>query len=74
MYVHSSFFPRLFFTLPSQIRTHLQQMLSRKNKSLKDIVKTLKVYYDNVDGEDAQNDQISQKEILHNLIAFLDAC
>ncbi|PSR77278.1 hypothetical protein PHLCEN_2v7971 [Hermanssonia centrifuga] len=58
------------------IRTHIQQMLRRKDKSLKDIVKTLEVYRDNVDedGAAAADGETSQKEILQNLILFLDAC
>ena len=51
-------------------------MLSRRDKSLKDVVKTLEVYRDNVDEDDAarEPDQPSQKEILQHLIDFLDAC
>ncbi|TFY68686.1 hypothetical protein EVJ58_g846 [Rhodofomes roseus] len=59
------------------IRTHVQQMLSRRNRSLKDIIGTLQIYHDNVDEEDvnAQDDgSPSRKEILRNLIAFLEAC
>lgn len=59
-----------------QIRAHLQQMLSRRDKSLKDIVKTLQIYHDNVDEDDSARSEgdASQKEILQHLIAFLDAC
>ena len=51
-------------------------MLSRRDKSLQDVVKTLEVYRDNVDEDDAarEPDQPSQKEILQHLIDFLDAC
>lgn len=51
-------------------------MLARRDKSLKDIVKTLQIYHDNIDEDDSDTDsgQIYQKEILKNLIAFLDAC
>ena len=51
-------------------------MLSRRDKSLKDVVKTLEVYRDNVDEDDAarEPDQPTQKEILQHLIDFLDAC
>ncbi|KAJ3484557.1 hypothetical protein NLI96_g5564 [Meripilus lineatus] len=58
------------------IRSHLQQMLARRDKSLKDIVKTLQIYHDNVDEDDtaAESGSLSQKEILSNLIVFLDAC
>ena len=51
-------------------------MLRRRDKSLKDIVKTLEIYRDNVDEDDAARDadSLSQKEILQHLIDFLDAC
>ena len=51
-------------------------MLSRRDKSLKDVVKTLEVYRDNVDEDDAarEPDQPSQKDILQHLMDFLDAC
>ncbi|KAF6762278.1 Catenin-beta-like protein [Ephemerocybe angulata] len=57
------------------IRSHVLQMLNRKNLSLQDLVSTLKVFYDNMDdappaeGEDATP---SQKDIVVNLIASLD--
>ncbi|KAI0089316.1 DUF1716-domain-containing protein [Irpex rosettiformis] len=58
------------------ILAHLRQMLSRKNKSLKDVVKTLQIYRDNVDEDDAalKEGEMTQKEILQHLIDFLDAC
>ena len=50
-------------------------MLYRKSKSLKDIVRTLQVYHDNVDdGEGDEDGGASHKEILTNLIAFIDSC
>lgn len=51
-------------------------MLRRRDKSLKDIVKTLEVYRDNVDEDPSakDSDEPSQKEILQHLIDFLDAC
>ena len=60
----------------AQIRAHLQQMLSRKSKSLSDIVSTLKTYRDNVDEDvsSLKEGDLSQKEILQHLIDFLDAC
>lgn len=63
-----------------QIRAHLQQMLSRKSKSLQDIVGTLKIYHANVDDEpiaepaEGEARAPSQKEILEALIAFLEGC
>lgn len=52
-------------------------MLDRKSKTLKDIVRTLQIYRDNVD-EDAGSDDPerppSQREILQYLIDFLDSC
>ncbi|TCD69674.1 hypothetical protein EIP91_006691 [Steccherinum ochraceum] len=59
------------------IRTHIQRMLDRRNKSLKDIVRTLQIYHDNVDDApqvDGDSPQLSQREILQNLIAFLNGC
>ena len=51
-------------------------MLSRKSKSLSDIVSTLKTYRDNVDEDvtSLKEGDLSQKEILQHLIDFLDAC
>ena len=59
-----------------QIRSHLQRMLARRDKSLKDIVQIVRIYRNNVDEGDitAESGEISQKEILQSLIAFLDAC
>ncbi|TBU40110.1 Catenin-beta-like protein [Dichomitus squalens] len=58
------------------VREHVRKLLDRKNQSLKDIVKTLQIYHDNVDEDDTTNtgDAPSQREILRNLIVFLDAC
>ncbi len=60
----------------SQIREHVKKLLDRKNQSFKDIVKTLQIMLDNVDNDDADAiaDAPSQREILQNLMAFLDAC
>ena len=51
-------------------------MCLQEDKSLKDIVKTLQVYRDNVDEETSpkDGDEPSQKEILQYLIDFLDSC
>ncbi|OSD04244.1 DUF1716-domain-containing protein [Trametes coccinea BRFM310] len=59
------------------VRAHIQKLLDRKNQSFKDIVKTLQIFHDNVDEDtaDANPDGApSQREILRNLIAFLEAC
>ncbi|KAJ3736307.1 Catenin-beta-like protein [Lentinula guzmanii] len=53
------------------IRSHLIQMLNRKNQSLKDMVQTLRIYHDNV-GEDPNAVDASQKEILRELIHALE--
>ncbi|KAJ4001132.1 Catenin-beta-like protein [Lentinula boryana] len=53
------------------IRSHLLQMLNRKNQSLKDMVQTLRIYHDNV-GEDPNAVDASQKEILRELIHALE--
>nr|GAT59458.1 predicted protein [Mycena chlorophos] len=62
------------------IRGHLLLMLDRKSLSLKDITKTLRTFYDNVDETDPPASSASgdseraptQKEILAALIAALD--
>jgi len=61
-------------SLLSQILSHVKQMLSRRDKSLKDIVKTLQVYYENVDEDRASSDASisSQRDILAHLMTFLN--
>ncbi|KAI0375631.1 DUF1716-domain-containing protein [Pilatotrama ljubarskyi] len=59
------------------VRAHVQKLLDRKNQSLKDVVRTLQVFLDNVDEDTAEaspDGALSQREILRNLIAFLEAC
>ncbi|KAH8105853.1 Catenin-beta-like protein [Cristinia sonorae] len=59
------------------VRPHIQRMLDRRNKSLKDIVQTLQIFHDNVDeGSEPGGDdsQLSQREILKHLMAFLEGC
>ncbi|KIP10420.1 hypothetical protein PHLGIDRAFT_125614 [Phlebiopsis gigantea 11061_1 CR5-6] len=58
------------------ILSHVQQMMGRRDRSLKDIVKTLQVYRDNVDENPSakDSDEPTQKEILQHLIDFLDGC
>ncbi|KAH7926758.1 DUF1716-domain-containing protein [Leucogyrophana mollusca] len=65
------------------IRAHLTHMLERRSQSIKDIVTTLRIFHENVDGDapdrPASSDQapergLSQKEILQNLITFLEGC
>ena len=63
--------------LSAQVRAHIQKLLDRKNQSFKDIVQTLQIFHDNVDEDtaEANTDGVpSQREILRNLIAFLEAC
>ena len=59
-----------------QVRNHVSVMLSRRNKTLKDIVDTLKEYRDNVaDGETAEeSDASSRRNILIGLLGFLESC
>jgi beta-catenin-like protein 1 len=61
-----------------QIRGHLQQLLSRKNKTLQAIANTLKKYLENISspaGEDSSSQQPNVLElILTQLIAYLEAC
>lgn len=54
----------------------MKRMLDRRNKSLKDIIKTLQIFHDNVEESsgDADTRQMSQKEILQNLMTFLESC
>lgn len=54
-------------------------MLDRKNQSLQDIVKTLRIYHDSVDADqqnpstlEGSDESPSQKEILQGLIAALE--
>lgn len=55
-----------------QILSHIKQMLSRRNMSLQDLVKTLRIYRDNVDEQEPTDESApSQKDILQNLMAFL---
>jgi len=58
------------------IRGHLVQMLSRKNKSLSDIVQTLQEYHANIDedGTDGGGHGALQRSILQNLMEFLKSC
>jgi beta-catenin-like protein 1 len=61
-------------------------MLSRKNKSLRDISSTLKVYHDNIDDEATGADSemqvdkeesettLSQRDILKGLMTYLESC
>ncbi|KAG6837436.1 hypothetical protein H0H93_009530 [Arthromyces matolae] len=61
------------------IRTHTLQMLKRQNQSLHDVIRTLRIYLENVDDnvetgspDKAGEHSPSQKEILAALIAALD--
>ncbi|CAK5275538.1 unnamed protein product [Mycena citricolor] len=57
------------------VRGHLLQMLDRKNLAMKDIIQTLKTFYDNVDAEetsDSEDRAPTQKEILAALITSLE--
>lgn len=48
-------------------------MLRRKSEGLDDIVKTLRIYYDNVDqDENLPEDSVSQRDILQGLIQALE--
>ncbi|KAI0068752.1 DUF1716-domain-containing protein [Artomyces pyxidatus] len=60
------------------IRAHAKQMLDRRSKTFRDVISTLQVYHDNVSEEGTTNgdapSELSQREILRQLIAFLDSC
>ena len=76
-YVVFSADTRQLLTASPQIRAHVQQMLNRRNRSLKDIIGTLQIYHDNVDEDEGtapDDGSPSRKEILRNLIAFLEGC
>jgi len=68
-------YARTFTNLTSnqpQIQSHIKQMLSRKNRSLQDLVETLQIHHNNVDEpEPTDESTLSQKVILQNLMAFL---
>lgn len=51
-------------------------MLSRRSKSLKDVVDVLRNFRDNVDDGDKMDEDgsISQKDILNGLLGFLEGC
>jgi len=54
------------------ILSHIKQMLSRRNRSLQDLVKTLQIHHDNVDEPESTDEStFSQKDILQNLMSFL---
>jgi len=62
---------------PLQIHGHALKMLGRKNQSLADIVKTLRIYHDNINDvsgtvADMRDSAPPLKEILQNLINALD--
>lgn len=57
-----------------QIRDHVRQMLSRRNKSLQDVVSTLRTFRDNIDEDESNHsDSTSQREILQHLMVFLES-
>lgn len=54
-------------------------MLDRKNQTLKDIIRTLQIYHDNIDEdgraiEDNEDRGPLQKEILRELMTYLESC
>jgi beta-catenin-like protein 1 len=50
-------------------------MLSRRNKTLKDIVDTLQEHRDNmVDEETEESDATTRRDILVGLLGFLESC
>ena len=62
------------FLIVLQIRDHVLQMLSRRNKSLQDVVLTIRTFRDNIDEDESNNSNgISQREILQHLIVFLES-
>ena len=60
--------------LYAQIRTHALRMLDRRNQSLQDILRTLRLAFEHVDDEGVTADNLmSHKDILQGLISALDA-
>jgi beta-catenin-like protein 1 len=57
-----------------QIRDHVRQMLSRRNKSLQDVLSTLQTFRDNINEDESNHSGgISQREILQHLVVFLES-
>ena len=57
-----------------QIRTHALRMLDRRNQSLQDILRTLRLTFEHVDDEGVTSDNsMSHKDILQGLISALGA-
>ena len=57
--------------LYTQIRTHALRMLDRRNQSLQDILRSLRLTYEHVDDEGAVDHSLSHKDILQGLISAL---
>ena len=58
--------------LHAQIRTHALRMLDRRNQSLQDIIRTLRLTFEHIDDEAEKADNsISHKDILQGLISAL---
>ena len=58
----------------AQIRTHALRMLDRRNQSLQDIIRTLRLAFEHVDDEGVTADNsMSHKDILQGLISALSA-
>jgi len=56
------------------IQTHALRMLDRRNQSLQDIIRTLRLAFEHVDDEGVTADNsMSRKDILQGLISALDA-
>lgn len=64
------------------MRAHVALMLERKNLSLKSVVQTLITHHDNIDADNSDESQdsdkiqagMTQRAILESLIAFLEGC
>lgn len=58
--------------LHAQIRTHALRMLDRRNQSLQDIIRTLRLTVEHIDDEAEKADNsMSHKDILQGLISAL---
>ena len=52
------------------IKDHIQLLLQRNGQTFNNIIEVLKEYSDNM-GDEKQNEELSQKDIVNNLIEYL---
>ena len=59
--------------IPSQIRDHAKMLLSRNGKSFADVIAVLDEHANNIEG-DAGTEGATKRDIIGNLINYLDGC